>query len=383
MTLTINKERLASTFTTLCEIDSPSKKEGKIADHLKNIFSELGADFLYEDNSAPKTGAETGNLIIRFNGNLPGGEGLFLACHMDTVQPGEGIKVVRNGTIFTSEGDTILGGDDKSGIASIIELLTILKENKTRHSTIEIILTTCEEIGLLGAKSLEHDKLKTKFGYALDSSGTNQVIIGAPAAMRIDVEVCGVAAHAGLCPEAGINALTLTASALTRISQGRIDKDSTRNFGVIQGGVAANIVPEKITLQGEVRSHSPAKLDQYSREVEKIFRDEVAQWRGNEATGDKRPSVTVDTVNDYPALTLDHNEPVIKLIKKSSALGTKDISYIISGGGSDASIFCGYGLPTAIISTGMKNVHTVNESLDLEDLVNLTELLYTMTTFDK
>ena len=200
MTIAINRERLAATFTELCEISSPSRKEGAIAVYLKEKFAALGADAIYEDNSAAKTGSESGNLIIRFNGNLPEQQGLFLSCHMDTVEPANGVKVLRTGDIFTSKGETILGGDDKSGIAAILELFAMLKENNTPHPMLEVIVTTCEEIGLLGAKHLEYDKLLTTYGYALDSSGIDHVIVGAPAANKIKVKYKGLAAHAGTLP---------------------------------------------------------------------------------------------------------------------------------------------------------------------------------------
>jgi tripeptide aminopeptidase len=275
MTIPIDRERLGATFAELCEIDSPSKREGEICKILKEKFTALGADFIYEDNSAGQTGSEAGNLIIRFNATLEGAESLFFSCHMDTVEPADGVEVVRTGNIYTSKGDTILGADDKSGIAAILEMIALLKENDIEHPAIEVIITTCEEIGLLGAKNLEIDKIESKYGYALDSSGINHVVIGAPAANKILVEVTGQAAHAGLCPEAGINALALTVSALSKLTLGRLDEDSTCNFGIIQGGIAQNIIPDKVTLQGEVRSHSAEKLVSYTKQITSDFEETV------------------------------------------------------------------------------------------------------------
>ena len=380
MTIVINRERLAATFTHLCEISSPSRQEGAIALYLKETFSDLGADIIYEDSSAVQTGSESGNLIIRFNGDLPQQEGLFLSCHMDTVEPANGVQVQRAGDIFTSKGATILGGDDKSGIAAIIELFTMLKENNTPHPMLEVIITTCEEIGLLGAKHLQYDKLLTQYGYALDSCGIDQVIVGAPAANKIQVTVQGLSAHAGLCPEAGINALSLAAEALNGLRMGRLDDESTRNFGVIQGGVATNIVPERIILKGEVRSHSTAKLELYTKEIYAAFDTAISGWQGSAVTGTKRPTVTYDIIGDYPALVLTDETPVVQKIRKASATIDKPLQYIVAGGGSDANIFCGYGLPTAIIATGMDKVHTLEEQLDLNHLVSLTELLHALAT---
>lgn len=379
MTPVINRERLTATFIDLCEISSPSRKEGQIAARLIQIFKELGADLIYVDGSATNTGSETGNLIIRFDGNMPDRDGFFLSCHMDTVGPCADVKVVRTGKILTSAGDTILGADDKSGIAAIIELITLLRENNTPHPMIEIIITTCEEIGLLGAKHLEFDKITSPFGYALDSSGIDHVVVGAPAANRLKVEIKGLAAHAGLCPEDGINALTLAVQALSQIKTGRLDDESTCNFGLIEGGVATNIVPALVTLRGEIRSHSPEKLDRYTEEITQLFVDTVQQWPSSSENGERLPAVSFEIFDDYPALSVAPDSPVIRKVKKAAAIAGRELNYINAGGGSDANIFHGHGFPTAIIATGMNKVHTVNEEINLDDMVGLTELLHALT----
>lgn len=380
MNISINRERLATTFTSLCEIDSPSKREGEISKWLQKTFAELGADLIYEDDSASKTGSESGNLIIRFNGNQPDIKGLFFSCHMDTVEPANNVQVIRTNDIFTSKGETILGGDDKSGIAAIIETIQLLKETGTSHPMLEIIITTCEEIGLLGAKHLEFEKIKSPYGYALDSSGINHVVIGAPAANKISVVVRGKAAHAGLCPEAGINALAIAATALSSIQMGRLDNESSSNFGLIEGGVAANIIPDKITLKGEVRSHSEEKLQQYTKEIETAFQNAVDNWQPTKENKSQRPEFEINIIADYPALSIPTDAPVLQRLQKGAATAQKDIKQIVAGGGSDANIFCGKGLQTAIIATGMNKVHTVDEQLDLRDLTSLTELLLGIVT---
>jgi len=376
----INRKRLASSFTELCEISSPSKKESGVATYLKQKFSEMGADSIYEDNSASQTGADCGNLIITFPGTNPELEGVFLSCHMDTVEPANGVEVVRTGDIFTSKGNTVLGSDDKSGIAAMLELVASLKENNIPHSTIEIILTTCEEIGLLGAKSLEYSKIQSNYGYALDSTGIDHVIVGAPAANKMKISVKGVAAHAGLNPEAGINALSLTAEALSKIEVGKLDSESTRNFGLIRGGAATNIVPELVTLRGEVRSHSPEKVVTYTQEILDTFNSVIDNWEGSQAENSARPSLECEITDDYPVLKLEHDAPVIQRIQQASKKCGKDLRFIVAGGGSDGNIFSSHGLPTAIVATGMTNVHTVDEQLDLNDLESLTELLHAITT---
>ena len=379
-TSAVNRERLASTFTALCNISSPSRREGKISAYLKELFSELGADFIYEDGSAVHTGSESGNLIIRFQGTAAEREGFFLSCHMDTVEPADGVEVLRHGDIFTSKGETILGGDDKTGIAAVLELIAVLKERQLPYPTLEVIITTCEELGLLGAKHLEYQLLTTGYGYALDSTGNNHVVVGAPAANKFEIEIRGMAAHAGLCPETGINALTLATTALSTLTMGRLDSESTCNFGMIQGGVATNIVPERVRLRGEVRSHDPRKLQRYTAEIFGAFEKAVADWRSTPAHGEHRPTVRIDIVDDYPCLLLGEDAPVVARIRKAAAACNKHLRYIVAGGGSDANIFNGFGIPTAIVASGMDKVHTVEEQVDLNNLVNLTELLLALAT---
>lgn len=369
----IDRERLAKTFINLCEIDSPSRHERRVADYLKGLCEELGADSVVEDNSSEQTGADCGNLIVRFAGTVVK-EPIFFACHMDTVEPGVGVKVLQSGDIFSSRGNTILGGDDKSGIAAVVELIRVLKESEMDYGPIEILLTTCEEIGLLGAKNFDHRLLHAKSGYALDSTGIDKVVVGAPAANHLKIEVFGIAAHAGLNPEQGVSALCLAARAIADLRLGRLDDQSTANFGLIQGGVATNIVPDLIIIEGEVRSHSPEKLDAYTREIESTFQNVVKDWSAQNGDS-KQPSVKITVTKDYPAMRLRDDDPVIKRVRDAGEILEREIDFQVAGGGSDANIFNSYGLKTAIIATGMANVHTIDESLDLNDLYSLTELL--------
>lgn len=380
----IDQERLAAVFTELCEIDSPSLYEGNISKRLQEIFADLGADKIYEDNSMAATGSECGNLIIRFSGRgeKKDQEGFFLSCHMDTVEPASNVQVVRTGDIFTSKGNTILGADDKSGITAIIELLTVLKKNNDSHPPLEIVLTVGEELGLIGAHNLEVEKIRSPYGYALDSCGIDQVIIGAPATCKFDITVIGKAAHAGLAPESGISALKLTANALSQLDVGRLDEESTRNFGEIKGGVAFNIIPEKITIKGEVRSHNEEKLTAYLEEIHQAFNSTIAAWQSNEQTKDAKPQYIFTETGNYPALKLTKESPVIERVIRAAEMTGKNINYIVAGGGSDANVFFGKNLPTAIIATGMNKVHTTDEELDLNDLVSLTELLYSIATVE-
>ena len=418
MNIPINQERLAHTFVQLCEIDSPSRREKGVSDYLIRIFHDLEAVSIVEDTSAKQTGADCGNLIISIPGNRPDQETIFFACHMDTVEPGCGVEVVRDGDIFTSRGDTVLGSDDKSGIAALIELIRVLKEKKIDHGPIELLFTTCEEIGLLGAKALDRTRITASYGYALDSTGIDRIITGAPAANKLKIEVHGIAAHAGLHPEQGISALCLTASAIADLRLGRLDEESTANFGLIHGGVATNIIPDHITIEGEVRSHSLLKLAAHTEEIKRTFQQVIECWplppslaptalghpcpsplppslaptalghpcpsplppgkQDKEATPTLMPlpSVEIKVHLEYPAMRLELSDPVLTRVKQAGINLGRNLEFDIAGGGSDANILNSFGLPTAIIATGMDKVHTTDECLDLKDLIRLTELLF-------
>ncbi|HID02245.1 MAG TPA: M20/M25/M40 family metallo-hydrolase [Desulfobacterales bacterium] len=376
----IKKERLADIFTQLCEIDSPSFEERPIADFMTELLTELGAESVIEDESARETGSNAGNLIARFPGTVDKAP-IFFACHMDTVSPGRGVEVCRTGDIFSSRGNTILGGDDKSGIAALVEMIRVLHEDKLPHGPIEILLTTCEEVGLLGAKNIDSSLVRSKYGYALDSTGINRVVTGAPAANRLKIKVHGIAAHAGSNPEQGVSAFCLAARAIADLRLGRLDEQSTANFGLIRGGVARNIVPDLITIEGEVRSHSPEKLEDYTREIESTFRNVVMGW-SSQVGGSVQPSVEITVEPEYPVMRLGDDEPVIARAKRAADILERELAFEVSGGGSDANIFNSYGLQTAIIATGMAKVHTTDECIDLRDMVTVTELLLAILACD-
>jgi tripeptide aminopeptidase len=379
----INSERLAQIFTAMCAIDSPSREEAQMLGFLKDLFAqEYPEAVIVEDNSARETGSDANNLIIHFSGDLPG-KPIFFNCHLDTVEPGRGVKVIRQGSRFSSTGDTILGGDDKAGIAILIEAIRATKEAGLPHISFDLVFTTCEEIGLLGAKALDISLLRATEGYALDSSGVDLLIIGAPAANHFHFTVTGAAAHAGLHPERGINAIQLAARCLADLPVGRLDDESTANIGRITGGTATNIIPESVRVEGEVRSHSPEKLAALSQQIQKAVQDVIANWSPSpdaQLGAGVRPRVDFHLHQEYPAMHIDREASVLKRVDHAAARLKRKIRYERAGGGSDANIFSGKGLQTAIIGIGMDHVHSTEESIDLRDMVRTAELVATLIT---
>ena len=375
----VHRERLAANFIELCEIESPSRQEGRMSARLRQLFQEIGDCDIIEDDSAARTGSECGNLIIRFDGGLDLTP-IFFSCHMDTVGPAKGVRVKRTGDLFTSAGDTILGSDDKSGLAACIEAMRLLRQSGTQHRPVEFVITTCEEIGLVGAKALDPSLIRAREGYALDSSGFARVITHAPAANRLTITVGGIAAHAGLNPEWGVNAIQLAAKALAEAPSGRIDEETTANFGTIHGGVASNIVPEKVVIEAEVRSHSMDKLERVTEAIRERFQAVVDSWRDPSGAAKGCPTVEVAVRLDFPVMQLSQEDRVIRRVDAAARAIGLELAYEKAGGGSDANIFNGHGLATAIVATGMTNVHSTDEQVTLQDMVDLTRLLLALLT---
>jgi tripeptide aminopeptidase len=370
----INQDRLSELFKKLVGIDSVSGREGAVAKTLQEIFEAMGAEVVFDD-AGPQVGSDAGNLIARFQGSGSGASPLLLNAHMDTVQPGEGVKVRFADGIFSSDGTTVLGGDDKSALAIIIETIRVLKENSLPHGPLEVVVTVCEEVGLLGAKHLDYSLVKAQYGYSLDVSDVNGIVTGAPAANHIEFHVHGRDAHAGAAPEKGINAIQLASRAISKIDMGRIDEETTANIGLIEGGTATNIVPSLVKVTGEVRSHDAEKLAHNTKEIVRAFEDEIARYKATHPSDDGLPKLKATVREDFPLLKIPEEHTVVTLAKRAASNLGRKMKIKTSGGGSDANIFFGNGVVTGILGTGMKDMHTVRETIRLDDMVQSAELL--------
>lgn len=368
----VNRERLAETFKFLVQIDSVSREEGTMAGEIRKILDLMDAE-TFVDSAGDKTGGNTGNLIAKFPGNLQAPP-LLLNAHMDTVEPGKGITAILENGTFTSDGTTILGADDKSAIAILLETLTILKEYGLSYGPIELVLTVCEEIGLLGAKHLDLSLITAEYGFALDATDTEGIVTRAPSANRLEFEIHGKDAHAGAAPEKGINAILLASKAIAELELGRIDHETTCNIGIIEGGIAINIVPNLVRVKGEVRSHDEEKLHKTTDRIVSTFKEVVENYKGD-AAGDGLPRLEINIEKDFSRTYIQDDHPVVKLASKAAEnLGRKMVTKT-TGGGADANIFFEKGILTGVLGTGMRDMHTVRESVKLDDMVRTVELL--------
>jgi tripeptide aminopeptidase len=370
----INRARLVAEFLEMVRISSPSKREGRMAKRLAATLEGMGVS-VEEDDAGRKVGGETGNLLARFPGTLAGAPPLLLCAHMDTVVPCETVTPRVSGDVVKTDGTTVLGGDDKAGIVAILEALRVLREDGIPHGPIDVLFTICEEYGLLGAKHFDVGRLRARSGLVLDVDGVSELVTRAPAANKLDVVVHGLEAHAGVCPEQGISAIAVAAEAIAAMRLGRLDAETTANLGLIEGGLATNIVPNRVRLRGETRSLNLEKLEAQSRHMQECFEQAAARHRATVAGREHTARVEARVTRDYDRLQVPDEAPIVRLMTRAAANLGKPFGTRATGGGSDANVFGGRGLVIANLACGMREIHTVNEWVDVKDIVTTAELL--------
>ncbi len=370
----IDRKRLVAPLLELIRIDSPSRKERQVALRVKRELESLGAE-VEIDNAGQKVGGNTGNLIGRIRASLPGAPSILLAAHMDTVQPGEGIEPTIEGDIIKSDGKTILGADDKSGISLICEVARILVEGNLPHGDLEMVFTICEEIGPLGVKHLDFSKLRSRFGIVLDNEELSELAIKAPAADSMEFRVHGLEAHAGLRPERGINGIKVAAEAIAEMKLGRIDHETTANIGVIQGGIATNVVPSMVVVQGEARSHAESKLEAQVAHMRRCFQETALKHHLTLDGQVHRAWVEEKILRDFPAMNVPEDSPIVQLVLKSAKKLGMQIQPSVSGGGFDANTLNANGITAVGLGTGMREAHTTREYLKIDEMLAAGKLL--------
>ncbi|MCH8108973.1 MAG: M20/M25/M40 family metallo-hydrolase [Chloroflexi bacterium] len=354
----INRDRLVKTFTDLVQIDSPSGEEEAIAVELVRRLVELGLIVERDDY---------GNIISSVDGENP----LLLSAHMDTVEPGRGIKPRVDGDRIFSDGTTILGGDCKAGVAAILEALESIKEDGTPHIPFQVAFTREEEIGLTGARNLDISMIKAKEAIVFDGEGPpSQITSASPTYIGFEIEITGRAAHAGVEPEKGLSSIRIAAEIISRLPQGRLSDDTTFNIGNIEGGTVRNAVPENTILKGEFRSRNLEALD-------------TIQLQISEATKEVRelfPEAVIETHlhTEFETYTLTDDDPATNRVKKTLRSLGLEPTMRPSGGGTDGNIFRTHGISSVVIGMADHGMHTVREYVTIPDLVDAAHLCETL-----
>ena len=369
----LNQQRLLNEFFEMVKISSPSKKEGKFARYLRRILEDIGLEVEIDD-AGEKIGGDTGNVIARLKGNnanMP----IILSAHMDTVEPCDSIVPFIEGNRIISKEDTILSADDKGGIAAIVEALRVIMEHNLPHGNIEAVFTICEEIGMHGAKNLDLEQLKGVICFIFDCDGKPGTIIKqGPAKDVIKAVVKGRRAHAGLCPEEGISAIQIAAEAVSNMNLLRIDEDTTANIGTFYGMTATNVVCDQVEIIAEARSLYNEKLDIQTRHMVDCLENSAKKYGGK---------TEIEIHRSYAAFNLSEEDQSVALAKQA-VLNLGLLPNLVStGGGSDANVLNSKGICSVDLGIGMTNVHTSEEYIKVEDLVNTTKLILEIIKLSK
>ena len=370
-TIRANEQRIKELFTELISIDSISFSERNMADRLKEILRETGFEVM-EDCAGELYGGNAGNVYGFLKGTVPGPATLFVA-HMDTVQPGISKKAVfhKNGRI-TSDGSTILGSDDVAGIVEIIEGIRYVQEQNIPYGNVEILFPIAEELYDKGSKAFDFSNIKAKQAYVLDLSGhVGKAALRAPSFVSFKIEIRGKASHAGFAPEKGINAIALMAEGISKIRQGRMEDDTTLNVGLIRGGSMTNIVSENCICEGEIRGYHHERVMELLGKIKHVFQNVIENAQGQ----DKDAELFFSHEVNIKAYAVAENSTVVQKFWNACKKIGIEAELTETFGGSDNNVIVNKGIEGVVLSCGMNNAHSVNEYIELEDLIKGAELV--------
>ena len=362
----IQENRLVQLFLDLCRINSPALQEGACVAHGKRVLQDMGLD-VHEDDAASRIGGNGNNLVAVLKGNKPSVPRIFLSAPFDTVEPPEGLQIEEVDGVFRSASDTILGADDKAGMASAIEAVRSLQESGDAHGDLVLLFSVSEEVGLLGASALDLERWDLDFGYVLDTGPPVGSFVTRTATHdRLDVTIIGKPAHSGKDPENGINAIQVAAAAIGVMKLGRIAEETTANIGMIEGGTAVNVVCPKVRLRAEARSTSVDDLDAQVGHMVQRFEEAAREWGAQ---------VVVDHSRHYHAYSVPETEPVVRHAAAASRRLGYEAQLRTTLGGSDANVYNAKGVPTIVVATGMSQIHTHDENVSRQSLVDVARLM--------
>lgn len=362
----IDYKRLLERFLAYVQIDSETGFEREMQDRVLADLRAAGI-FAETDDVGAQVNSTGNNIYCRLQGDdrlAP----IVFSAHIDTVTPGKGIKPKLENGILKSDGSTILGGDDKCGVAAIVETLVTLAETKAPHRTVEGVFTIREESSLLGAKHFDASRLQARMGVVLDSGGdVGTVVVTAPGQLKINACVIGKPAHAGMYPERGISAIQVAAHAISNMKLLRIDEETTANIGTVKAESPTNIVPERCVLHMEARSLDYAKLVAQGDHMKACLQEACDQFGA---------TLECDISTAYIGYKTDETTELFRLVTEKLADMGIAADRQPTGGGSDANIFRQKGIEMLNLGVGMDKVHSREEQLELRQLELTAELLY-------
>jgi tripeptide aminopeptidase len=353
-------------FLELAALPSPPGEERAVADRVLDYLGALGLES-DEDDAGVTVDSSIGNIYARLDASDGPGEPLFFCAHLDTVLPEGPIEPeVGEDEVVRNAAGTILGADDKSAVAAMLEAAARMVEDGRPHAGVELLFTPKEEVGLLGAAAFDQTRFAARVGYVYDHAGPiGEIILGAPFQQKLDVRFHGRAAHAGMYPEEGRSAIAAAARAIADLRLGRLDDVTTASVGRIQGGTARNVIPEWCTFAAEARSHDERKLADLVREMV----DAVTF-----AASLEECEVEAQVSGLSRGYRFRRDDLPVQIAAAALERVGREPSYILSGGGADANVFNERGLQCLNLANGMTDIHTPDERIAVADLHEMVEV---------
>jgi tripeptide aminopeptidase len=366
------RDQLHSTFAELCRIESPSGQERAVADRVTTELQGMGLE-VQEDDAGAAAGSDAGNLLARIPARGEGGPGLLLCAHLDTVPPIAPVDPVLEDGHWHNRNQAILGADNKAAVAAMLTLgHRLIASEGPPPVSVELLFTVSEENGLRGAANFDASGLRSNFGYVFDhASPLGEIVLAAPTYQRFAAELRGRAAHAGIRPENGRSAIVAAARAIAAIPLGRLDETTTCNVGLIRGGTASNVVPERCTVEGEVRGHEDTRVESVLTEMIDAFQDSAD---GAECDLD----ITVERL--FRGYRVSPNEPAVTLAEQALRATGYTPSHITTGGGADANALRTNGFPCVNLADGSERNHQPDERISADSLNGLYELMIALVS---
>jgi tripeptide aminopeptidase len=357
--------RVVDLFLELCAIPSPPGQERAVADRITRELDAIGLEW-DEDGCGPAIGSTAGNVLCRLPGNVGGGVPIFLCAHFDTVPlDGDLEPVLDDGTVRNA-GGTILGADDKSALAVMVEAARRIVEEGRPHAGVELLFTPMEEIGLVGANAFDATRLQARVGYVYDQAAPiGDVVVGSPTAQELELAFVGRAAHAGMYPEEGRSAILAAARAIVDMPLGRIDEVTSANVGLVRGGSARNVVPERCSLEVEVRSHDDERVTEVVQQIV-----DAAAF----AASLSECSLESRVEQKYRGYRFRDDDLPVRLAVEALAQAGYTARLGLSGGAADANVFNARGLQCVNLANGMTDIHTPDERIAIEDLERMVDV---------
>jgi len=362
------RERLHETFEALCRLESPSRHERGVADWLTEQLRALGLE-VEEDDSGPAVRSDAGNLLTRIPGR--GSDSVLLCAHMDTVPLAAAVEPVLVDGRWENANDGILGADNKTAIAVILELARrYTGGGEPPPIGIEILFTVCEEVSLSGSEEFDVSRLQSAFGFVFDhATPIGEIVVASPTHYRILAELRGRAAHAGVRPEAGRSAVVAAANAIAAMRLGRLDAATTANVGMIEGGSAINVIPERCRIEAEVRSLDADRAATVATELVDHLQD---------AANAGECDLDVNVTKMFAGYRTKSRAAQLAVAERALRACGYDPRHIESGGASDANSFEAAGFSCTCLADGVEHNHEPGERVSTSDLEMMLDIAITL-----